>query len=108
MSQKKPIWTTTEAHKRLKEYCKASGRTQLQVVSELILQNLASDGTTTSPALASAEAEPAAAAPAPSAAAAAPAPATEAAKPAANAATPANKAGSKPKDDKPFGGVWVV
>ncbi len=40
MSHKKPIWTTTEAHKRLKEYCKASGRTQLEVVSNLILTNL--------------------------------------------------------------------
>jgi hypothetical protein len=40
MSQKKPIWTSTEAHARLKEYCQASGRTQLEVVSELILTHL--------------------------------------------------------------------
>jgi hypothetical protein len=40
MAQKKPIWTTTAAHARLKEYCAATGRTQLEVVSELILSEL--------------------------------------------------------------------
>ena len=40
MSQKKPIWTTVEAHARLKEYCAVAGRTQLDVVSELILTYL--------------------------------------------------------------------
>jgi hypothetical protein len=40
MAQKKPIWTTTAAHARLKEYCVATGRTQLEVVSELILSQL--------------------------------------------------------------------
>ncbi|MCA9562909.1 MAG: hypothetical protein KC561_05440 [Myxococcales bacterium] len=45
MSQKKPIWTTTDAHARLKSYCKATGRTQLEVVSELILTLLNADGT---------------------------------------------------------------
>ncbi len=40
MPQKKPIWTTTVAHARLKEYCAAAGRTQLEVVSELILTSL--------------------------------------------------------------------
>lgn len=44
MSQKKPIWTTTEAHVRLKAYCQAAGRTQLEVVSELILTTLQADG----------------------------------------------------------------
>ena len=36
MSQKKPVWVSTAAHLHLKAYCKAAGRTQLQVVSELI------------------------------------------------------------------------
>ena len=44
MSQKKPIWTTTEAHERLKAYCIAAGRTQLEVVSELILNFLDEEG----------------------------------------------------------------
>jgi len=44
MSQKKPIWTTTEAHERLKSYCIAAGRTQLEVVSELILNFLDEEG----------------------------------------------------------------
>ncbi len=44
MSQKKPIWTTTQAHERLKAYCQAAGRTQLEVVSELILTTLQADG----------------------------------------------------------------
>ena len=44
MSQKKPIWTTTEAHERLKAYCIAAGRTQLEVVSELILNFLDAEG----------------------------------------------------------------
>lgn len=43
MSQKKPIWTSTEAHARLKAYCAAASRTQLEVVSELILTNLDPD-----------------------------------------------------------------
>ena len=43
MSQKKPIWTSTEAHARLKAYCGVTGRTQLEVVSELILANLDPD-----------------------------------------------------------------
>ncbi len=82
MSQKKPIWTTTEAHKRLKEYCKASGRTQLEVVSELILTNLDPDNPGVKPAkTASAKA---------------------ASKPAST-----KKKGAK-SDNKPFGGVWVV
>lgn len=40
MSQKKPIWATTEAHARLKEYCNVTGKTQLDVVSDLILKYL--------------------------------------------------------------------
>ena len=40
MTQKKPIWATTEAHAHLKAYCNGSGRTQLEVVSELILTQL--------------------------------------------------------------------
>lgn len=44
MSQKKPIWTTTQAHERLKAYCQAAGRTQLEVVSELILTHLDAEG----------------------------------------------------------------
>jgi hypothetical protein len=43
MAQKKPIWTSTEAHARLKAYCAAASRTQLEVVSELILTNLDPD-----------------------------------------------------------------
>ena len=43
MSQKKPIWATTEAHARLKEFCNVTGRTQLEVVSELILKYLDPD-----------------------------------------------------------------
>ena len=44
MNQKKPIWTTTEAHERLKSYCQSAGRTQLEVVSDLILNHLTTEG----------------------------------------------------------------
>ena len=40
MTQKKPIWATTEAHAHLKAYCNGTGRTQLEVVSELVLTQL--------------------------------------------------------------------
>jgi hypothetical protein len=40
MSNKKPVWATTEAHARLKEYCTVTGKTQLEVVSELIMTHL--------------------------------------------------------------------
>ena len=33
---KKPVWISTEAHDYLKEYCDRNGRTQVDVVSELL------------------------------------------------------------------------
>lgn len=33
---KKPVWVSTEAHDFLKEYCDRNGRTQVDVVSELL------------------------------------------------------------------------
>ena len=33
---KKPVWITIEAHDYLKEYCDRTGRTQVDVVSELL------------------------------------------------------------------------
>jgi len=33
---KKPVWISTEAHDFLKEYCDRTGRTQVDVVSELL------------------------------------------------------------------------
>lgn len=33
---KKPVWISTEAHDFLKEYCDKNGRTQVDVVSELL------------------------------------------------------------------------
>lgn len=33
---KKPVWVSTEAHDFLKDYCDRTGRTQVDVVSELL------------------------------------------------------------------------
>lgn len=33
---KKPVWISTEAHDKLREYCEKTGRTQVDVVSELL------------------------------------------------------------------------
>ena len=33
---KKPVWITTQAHDALREYCDRTGRTQVDVVSELL------------------------------------------------------------------------
>ena len=33
---KKPVWISSEAHENLKEYCDQTGRTQVDVVSELL------------------------------------------------------------------------
>jgi hypothetical protein len=33
---KKPVWISTEAHEALRSYCDKTGRTQVDVVSELL------------------------------------------------------------------------
>ena len=33
---KKPVWVTIEAHEYLKAFCERTGRTQVDVVSELL------------------------------------------------------------------------
>ncbi len=33
---KKPVWISTDAHKYLREFCERTGRTQVDVVSELL------------------------------------------------------------------------
>lgn len=33
---KKPVWISLEAHDALREYCERTGRTQVDVVSELL------------------------------------------------------------------------
>ena len=34
--KKKPIWVSVEAHEALREFCERTGRTQLEVLSELL------------------------------------------------------------------------
>ena len=33
---KKPVWISIEAHEKLREFCDRTGRTQVDVVSELL------------------------------------------------------------------------
>ncbi len=80
MTQKKPIWATTEAHAHLKEYCNNSGRTQLEVVSELILTQLEPKGTAESAAEGNSTAS----------------------------SKDDEKKDDAKGDDRHFGGVWVV
>jgi hypothetical protein len=35
---KKPVWVSTEAHDFLKDYCDRTGRTQVDVVSDLLVR----------------------------------------------------------------------
>ncbi len=40
---KKPVWVKTEAHDYLKDFCDRTGRTQVDVVSELLNRFLKPD-----------------------------------------------------------------
>ena len=37
---KKPVWISIEAHDSLKDYCDRTGRTQVDVVSELLHRHI--------------------------------------------------------------------
>jgi len=41
--KKKPLWVSSEVHEKLKAFCSAAGRTQLDVVNEVLSSFLEED-----------------------------------------------------------------